>query len=53
MAQGQAMIKTATVLRSEKRSAGAGPKSYQITNVTIANIITIGTKYEETKSAIL
>ena len=37
-------ISTATVFRRAKRSAGAEPKSYQITKVKIANIKTAGTK---------
>ena len=43
-AQGHAMISTETALTSANVSAGAGPKSNQITNVPIAMNTAAGTK---------
>ena len=50
IAHGQAIIKTATKLI---KALIGNPKIYQATNVATAIINTIGTKYEETISAIL
>ena len=47
------LSKANMVFKRANRNAGAGPKTYQTTNVIIAIMITIGTKYEETKSASL
>ncbi len=43
-AQGQAMIRTATVLSRARLKAGSGPKANQTTNVNAASPRTIGTK---------
>ena len=44
MAQGQAIIRTATKLRIAKVKAGDGPVKYHKMNVTTAMPITTGTK---------
>src|SRR5699024_11446706 len=51
MAQGQAMIRTATALTSAKVSAGAGPKKSQTRKVTAATASTAGTNQAVTLSA--
>jgi hypothetical protein len=50
IAQGQAMINTATALTSASVSAGAGPTITQTRKVSIAIPITTGTKYRVTRS---
>ena len=50
MAQGQAMISTATALTSAKVSAGSGPKTSQTTKVRAAAAITAGTNHMVTRS---
>ena len=50
-AQGQAMISTATKLRSAKTMAGAGPHRSQTANVSSETPITAGTKTAATWSA--
>ena len=50
MAQGQAMISTATALTSANVSAGAGPKASQTRNVSSATPITTGTNHNVTLS---
>ena len=45
MAQGQAMISTATPLTRPKVSAGSGPNSSQTRKVSTANAITTGTNH--------
>src|SRR3989344_5421170 len=51
IAHGQAMIRTATVFSTANKKEGVGPATYQITKVTIASMMTTGTKYEEIISA--
>ena len=50
-AQGQAMIRTATVFRSARLNAGCGPRANQATNVAAAAISTAGTNQLVTASA--
>ena len=50
MAQGQAMISTATALTSAKVSAGSGPKTSQTRKVRAAAAITAGTNHAVTRS---
>ncbi len=52
IAQGQAMISTATAFTSPKVSAGSGPKASQTPKVRTASAITAGTKYIVTRSTI-
>jgi hypothetical protein len=50
IAQGQAMMRTATALTSAKVSAGCGPKASQTAKVRSAMPITTGTKTSVTRS---
>ena len=50
MAQGQAMISTATALTSAKPRAGLGPKTSQTRKVSAAASITAGTNHIVTRS---
>jgi len=50
-AQGQAMIRTATVLRSARLNAGSGPATSHTTNVSTASPMTTGTNTPVTASA--
>ena len=50
MAQGQAMISTATALTSAKVRAGSGPKTSQTRKVRAAAAITAGTNHAVTRS---
>ncbi|MCY1296188.1 hypothetical protein D9M70_455630 [compost metagenome] len=50
MAQGQAMIRTATPLTSAKVSAGSGPKTSQMPKVKSAMAMTAGTNQAVTRS---
>ncbi|MNJ05417.1 hypothetical protein D3C73_1667220 [compost metagenome] len=50
MAQGQAMMSTATAFTSANVSAGSGPKTSQTRNVSAAAAITAGTNHMVTLS---
>ena len=50
-AQGQAMMRTATMFRTAYVNDGAGPNAHQTRNVRRAIPITAGTKYEAMTSA--
>ena len=50
MAQGQAMINTATALTKAKVKRGSGPQIHQAKKVKAANTITAGTNHKVTLS---
>src|SRR5215472_7316762 len=50
-AHGHAMINTHTAFTIAYAIAGAGPQTAQMMKVTTAAIITVGTKYPDTRSA--
>ena len=52
MAQGQAMISTATAFTSAKPSAGEGPKLSHARQVSAATTMTAGTNHIVTRSTI-